>query len=161
MKPTLYSKGFTLIELMLVVAIIGLLAAIAIPKFANLVVKAKEAAARGKLGTFRSALSLYYADNEGNYPSIAGLQGVGAPPPYYMQYALVPKYMNQQISIDVPSAVIHKGGVYTKPITLFDDSNFDIAFGDGSVGWVIDTTSGKCAVNCSHTDTKGTTWSLW
>ncbi|HND64395.1 MAG TPA: prepilin-type N-terminal cleavage/methylation domain-containing protein, partial [Elusimicrobiota bacterium] len=58
-------SGFTLIELMLVVAIIGLLAAIAVPKFANLVIKAKEASTRGKLGTVRSALSIYYADNEG------------------------------------------------------------------------------------------------
>ncbi|HND63455.1 MAG TPA: prepilin-type N-terminal cleavage/methylation domain-containing protein, partial [Elusimicrobiota bacterium] len=60
-----YLRGFTLIELMLVVAIIGLLAAIAIPKFANLVVKAKEASVRGKIGSVRSAMSIYYADNEG------------------------------------------------------------------------------------------------
>ncbi|HNG46017.1 MAG TPA: prepilin-type N-terminal cleavage/methylation domain-containing protein, partial [Elusimicrobiota bacterium] len=61
-------NGFTLIELMLVVAIIGLLAAIAIPKFANLVVKSREAAMKGQLGAIRSALSIYYSDNEGFYP---------------------------------------------------------------------------------------------
>lgn len=58
-------SGFTLIELMLVVAIIGLLAAIAVPKFAKMVIKAKEASTRGKLGSVRSALSIYYADNVG------------------------------------------------------------------------------------------------
>ena len=57
--------GFTLIELMLVVAIIGLLAAIAIPKFADLVTKSKEASMRGKLNSLRSALSIYYCDMEG------------------------------------------------------------------------------------------------
>lgn len=62
-------NGFTLIELMLVVAIISLLAAIAVPKFANMVVKAKEASIKGQLGTIRSALSIYYCDNEGNFPS--------------------------------------------------------------------------------------------
>ena len=64
MKPS-DRGGFTLIELMIVVAIIGLLAAIALPKFANLVTKAREATIKGKLGSLRSALSLYYADTAG------------------------------------------------------------------------------------------------
>ncbi len=64
-------KGFTLIELMIVVAIIGILAAVAIPKFADLVTKSKEASVKGNLGTVRSALSIYYGDNDGNYPGTA------------------------------------------------------------------------------------------
>ena len=61
------SKGFTLIELMIVVAIIGILAAVAIPKFADLVSKSKEAAVKGTLGALRSAISIYYGDREGQY----------------------------------------------------------------------------------------------
>ena len=53
-------KGFTLIELMIVVAIIGILAAIAIPKFANLINKSKEGATKGALSTVRSAIQVYY-----------------------------------------------------------------------------------------------------
>src|SRR5271155_1123123 len=63
------ASGFTLIELIIVVAIIGILAAIAIPKFADLVLKSKEGATRGSLGSIRSALSIYYGDMEGQYPS--------------------------------------------------------------------------------------------
>ncbi|HMU74905.1 MAG TPA: prepilin-type N-terminal cleavage/methylation domain-containing protein, partial [Elusimicrobiota bacterium] len=63
--------GFTLIELMLVVAIIGLLSAIALPKFANLVNRSKEASIKGNLGVLRSAMSLYYADNEGWVPRVS------------------------------------------------------------------------------------------
>ena len=73
-------KGFTLIELMIVVAIIGVLAAVAIPKFANLIRKAKEASAKGQLGAVRSAVSIYYGDCEGNWPmSLASMT------PTYMQ----------------------------------------------------------------------------
>src|SRR3990167_4801574 len=62
-------KGFTLIELMIVVAIIGILAAIAIPKFAELIRKSSEGASKGNLGALRSAMSIYYGDMEGTYPA--------------------------------------------------------------------------------------------
>ncbi len=65
-------KGFTLIELMIVVAIIGILAAIAIPKFAELIRKSNEGASKGNLGAIRSALSIYYGDLEGTYPANVG-----------------------------------------------------------------------------------------
>src|SRR5690348_15889507 len=69
MVKTNKSKGFTLIELMIVVAIIGILAAVAIPKSAHLVTKSKEASVKGGLGAVRSAVSIYYGDLEGSYPT--------------------------------------------------------------------------------------------
>src|SRR5438046_6972897 len=65
---SLTKRGFTLIELMIVVAIIGILAAIAIPKFSQLITKGNEANTKGNLGAIRSALSIYYGDMEGSYP---------------------------------------------------------------------------------------------
>ena len=57
------AKGFTLIELMVVIAIIGILAAIAMTRFAGLLNKSKEGATREGLGAVRSALHIYYGDN--------------------------------------------------------------------------------------------------
>lgn len=71
MVKTRFPRGFTLIELMTVVTIIGLLSAIALPKFADWVVKARETSVKGGIGALRSALSIYYADNAGQVPSAA------------------------------------------------------------------------------------------
>lgn len=55
-------KGFTLVELMIVVAIIGILAAIAIPNFLNFRLKAKTSEAKSNLGGIRSTEVAYVAE---------------------------------------------------------------------------------------------------
>ncbi|TAL05493.1 MAG: type II secretion system protein GspG [Verrucomicrobia bacterium] len=62
-----HARGFTLIELMLVLVILGVLAAIVVPKFAGTGERAKQTAARTQIGAFSTALSAFEVDN-GYYP---------------------------------------------------------------------------------------------
>ena len=67
-------NGFTLIELLIVVVIIGILAAIAIPKFANTKEKAYVASMKSDLRNLITAQDAYYADNNNWYaPGTANL----------------------------------------------------------------------------------------
>ncbi len=59
-----FRKGFTLIELMVVVAIIAILAAIAIPQYKNYQLKAKTAEAKMNIGAIRTSEEAYAAEND-------------------------------------------------------------------------------------------------
>jgi type IV pilus assembly protein PilA len=64
-------RGFTLIELMVVVAIIAILAGILIPNFVNARAQAQTAACESNLRSIATSLELYYTDNQ-VYPTASG-----------------------------------------------------------------------------------------
>lgn len=64
MKPTRAQQGFTLIELVVVIVILGILAATALPRFINLSGDAELAARQGLAGAINSACAMNFAQNQ-------------------------------------------------------------------------------------------------
>lgn len=67
------SRGFTLIELMVTVVIVGILAAIAYPAYGSYLVKGDRAAAQAHMMELAQAQAQYLADNRGYASSVAAL----------------------------------------------------------------------------------------
>jgi prepilin-type N-terminal cleavage/methylation domain-containing protein len=69
-------SGFTLIELVIVIVILGILAAVAIPKYEDMREQARVATLKGELGSIRSAIAIQYSRNALNggaaFPTLDG-----------------------------------------------------------------------------------------
>jgi len=76
-KPTRRAKGFTLIELIIAVAIVGILASIAVPAYQESVKKSRRASAKSALSSFANAMERHATENN-SYLGAAGTSGAPA-----------------------------------------------------------------------------------
>jgi type IV pilus assembly protein PilA len=121
-------KGFTLIELMIVVAIIGILAAIAIPAYQNYTVRAQITEGLNLADGWKTAVSEYFA-NTGTFPTTAQMTAAG-------QLATTGKYVSSVTSNTGSITIVYAGpqanttalpgGANTLSLTAYTDANNDI-----------------------------------
>lgn len=139
--------GIVLIILFVGVMIVGILAAIAIPKFAELTKKSNEGASKGNLGALRSAMSIYYGDMEGQYP--AELQALTTDG----------KYLTTIPSARTPN--FHADSAAVQNFDAMIDASQSDAGGWGYVNNPKSPDWGNVFINCTHTDTRGKSWNSY
>ena len=102
------ARGFTLVELLVVFAIIAVLLAIAVPRYFSSETRAKETVLKENLYVMREAIQQYYAD-KGRYPET--LEAL-ATEKYLRQIPLDPVTESAATWVIVPPQDAGKGGVY-------------------------------------------------
>ena len=75
-------RGFTLIELVIIIVVLGILAAVAIPRYQDITGEAREAAGRAALGSIRSGITIFYANQAvttgtATWPTLVELETYG------------------------------------------------------------------------------------
>lgn len=175
-------QGFTLVELLIVVIILAILAAIVIPQFSGATTDAKEAALDSNLGGLRNAVELYKAQHS-TYPggvattggTCAATKGTGlintaqAFMDHLLMYsdasgntcsvgdATTFKY-GPYIRKGVPNdAVTGKGSVAADIVVTTTGAPIAPAAATG--GWAYDTKSGQIVMNSNAADSKGVAYS--
>ena len=132
-------RAFTLVEILVVVVILGILAAIVIPQFSTAAQDSKESALQQDLFRIRQQIELYSNHHNGSYPTLAN-------------------FINQMIlpsDIDGDTAALGTPGYFFGPyLQKMPNNPFTdtIPIGDGAVGssaWYYDETTAQIAPNDS------------
>ncbi|MEW6556503.1 MAG: type II secretion system protein [Elusimicrobiota bacterium] len=160
-----YSSGFTLIELMIVVAIVGLLIAIVVPKFAGIKQKATEGATKGALGTIRANIAVYRGENMNTAPVLI----TNAPAVNNWDNTMHPDFRNfwkgddtqlPENQVGTPIAPRTRRCCYNSNIYVStSDITTNVNFGQG--GWFYGNADGEILVNTPNTDLKGEHYTNW
>ena len=120
MRTHVIQRGFTLIELMIVVAIIAILAAIAIPAYQNYLIRA-EVSEGMSLATAAKEAVWEYTTDKGQYPKDNGSAGLVSPSSISGKYIAKVTVTSGQIIATFNSTTsninIHNGTIVLSPIT--------------------------------------------
>ena len=146
------NNGFTLVEILIVVIILGILAAIVIPQFTQASDDARESALSSDLQTMRSQLELYRVQHTGGQ---------------YPNGATTAAWTAQLTGKTDPDGVADAAGIYGPYLPKMPSNPFAAGLstvsisalapaGDDSTGWHFNTSNGKFSPNDSKSTSSGT-----
>lgn len=162
--PSTDCSGFTLIEILIVVIILGVLSAIAIPQFAGSSDDAKQAALSANRTQLRKAVELYYHQHNGNYPGAKHHTTGAATTTAAAAESSFVKQLTFFTSRDGVASTVKDGtykygpylktGVPANPYNGLDSIKCDItteniseAATDGTTGWKLFVRTGRLLAN--------------
>ncbi len=163
------SWAFTLVEILIVVVILGILAAIAVPKLSNASQAARESSLKDDLRLFRTQITIYRSQHRDVFPGFPGGDVTQSP----SEDAFLDQLTKFTDEFGSPSATptdTQRWGPYiTKmppnPINYKSDIKFlgpdDTLTSDDSTGWLYQPSTGQILPNVIGTDSEGKSYSQY
>jgi len=151
-SKTKRTRGFSLLELVIVVVIIGIIAAIAIPRMSRGTAGAADSALAGNLAVLRNAIDLFAAEHGGKFPTLANIE---------QQLTMYTDDSNTSDPVATKDST-HIYGPYLRKIpplpvgankgkTTFTDTPPGDTTADA--GWYYNETTGEILANCANSET--------
>lgn len=148
------SRAFSLIELVIVIVILGVIGAIAIPRMSRGAAGAAESGAVSDLAILRSAIELYAAEHQGDFPALATFE------------AQLTQYTDIDGNTNATKTAVYMYGPYLRALPVQKggpnkgSKTLTGTQGTAGSGWWYTETTGEIRINAAATDkdSNGTAW---